>query len=299
MFRHRERDDEIKPSTGLMKWINKFFRFILYPFIHPKAFAVLVVLLAIIVLCVPYFVYNVQFADMPNWYKMQFNKYYNDGKEALLPIKDKAVMKYNKMLRGEAYKAANINSKNQNDIEKYDIKPQGKRDNFIAEFTNDEKVIEIKEGVVADNVDDEIKADVNEEIKDGVKEVGQRIADVTPSVDELKSKTQVYFKRDDRLNLTYVAEPEKVTGRFTVINSNEALIGNREVFLYGIYTDTKDNKAQEAGAYMMDNFDGKQADCYIGAYTENNIATAICFVDGVSVNHALVEKGWAQNVSLY
>lgn len=284
MFRHKERDDEIKPSTGVMKWVNKFFRFVLYPFIHPKAFGILVLLLVVLGLGVPYFIYGVKFADMPRWYKSMISEYYTKGQDKLMPVKDKAISQYNKMLRGDVYKAATVDSKKSKDIEEYNVKPQGQRVMFAQSAENgaaeDKPMLQEAEKTIT------IEKNDNKENEPMV-------------VSEPKSKPQVYFKRSDKLNLTYLDEPEKISGRYTVINANEALVGKQEVFLYGVYTQPRTDEANAAGSYLMDKFDGKQADCYIGAWTEQNVATAICFVDGVSINHALVDEGWAQNISLY
>ncbi len=289
MFKRRERDDEIRPSTGVMKWVNRFFRFILYPFIHPKAFIILVVLLVFLLIGVPYFAFKVDFSSMPGWYKTQLNKYYNKGQDVLMPVKDKAINQYNKMLRGEVYKAANVNSKKTDDIEAYDIKPQGQRATFDG-YSEENNFQQNDEVLVADN------GSVGD-VPATVVEIAE--ANVSANNEPQKSRSQVYFKHKDELGLTYIDEPEEISGRFTVINANEVLVGNREVFLYGVYTTPRSQAASEAGAYMIDNFDGKQANCHIGAYTSQNKATAICFVDGMSVNHTLVDKGWAQNISLY
>ena len=35
--RRKKNDDRLGPSTGWVKWATKFFRFILYPFIHQES----------------------------------------------------------------------------------------------------------------------------------------------------------------------------------------------------------------------------------------------------------------------
>lgn len=284
MFKHKERDYEIKPSTGVMKWANKFFRFVLYPFIHPKAFGILVLLLIVLGLGIPYFVYGVKFADMPTWYKSIISEYYTKGQDKLMPVKDKAISQYNKMLRGDVYKASTVDSKKSKDIEEYSVKPQGQRVMFAQNAVEAATTTENSPAMQEAEKEVEIEKTENKE---------------PTATNESNSKPQVYFKRNDELNLTYVDEPEKISGRYTVINANEALVGKQEVFLYGVYTQPRSDEAIAAGNYLMNKFDGKQADCYIGAWTEQNVATAICFVDGVSINHALVDEGWAQNISLY
>ena len=65
-FKRRERDDYIGPSTGLMKWANKFFRFVLFPFIHPLFFIILLVVLGGSIVGIHHFA-NIGYREIPSW----------------------------------------------------------------------------------------------------------------------------------------------------------------------------------------------------------------------------------------
>ena len=84
-----------------------------------------------------------------------------------------------------------------------------------------------------------------------------------------------------------------------LFRSNEVLVDSTEIFLYGIYTPLSSILATKAAAYMVDSYDGKQVDCYIGAYTQENKATAICIHEGKNINKDLVEQKLSQNINLF
>ena len=298
MFGRTGRDDDIGPAKGIFKWLNKLARLVLFPLIHPWIFFGTLGVISAAVVLIPWLVYGIEFADMPAWYRQHMALWYQQAREHIAPLKDEAVTRYNKIMRSEVYKASQVNSKGRDDIEDYDIKPQGQRVVLGAEGNSQD---ELKTENVSDNTDKEAVAVVEmaapqEEQTYPMREDDNKL----PTADEVQDEAeQVYFKRNDGLGLLYVDNSEKVSGRLIVINANEVMIGTKEMFLYGIYTTLGTENARKAGAYLMENFDGKNADCYIGAYTANNDATAICIVDGVKINHTLVDLGWAQNVSLY
>ena len=65
-LRRRKSDDYIGPSTGIMKWVNKFCRFVLFPFIHPLFFVILLAVLGGGIVGIHYFA-DVAYKDIPSW----------------------------------------------------------------------------------------------------------------------------------------------------------------------------------------------------------------------------------------
>lgn len=275
MFGRKKSDDNIGPSKGLMKWINRFFRFILYPFIHPKAF-IFMVLLVIAAILIPMFVYKIEFSALPQWYKGVFNQAY----EMIQPLKDKVIQKHD-IKDDTVKKAEEVEYKKQDDIIEYETSSQAQR-------------IIFQEDTTADNQhNDVVKREVfTEQPVEIVQEVVEQ-----PKIEESTNKTKIFFKRNESLGLTYLDNPEEINGRFTIINANEALVDSTTIFLYGIYTPAQNSR--RASNYMLKTYDGKQVKCYIGAYTSDNHATAICYYDDKSINHDMINQGFAQNVSLY
>ena len=75
--KRRKRDEDvIGPSTGWVKWATRFFRFVLYPFIHPLWFLIGLVILAVVIVGVPSY-HGVPFDGIPGWYGKHWNKYYS------------------------------------------------------------------------------------------------------------------------------------------------------------------------------------------------------------------------------
>ena len=73
MVRRSQSDDYLGPAKGLMRWINRFFRFILFPFIHPLCFVMILAILGGSVVGIHYY-YDVAYKDVPSWV-------WNKGKE--------------------------------------------------------------------------------------------------------------------------------------------------------------------------------------------------------------------------
>ena len=70
------------------------------------------------------------------------------------------------------------------------------------------------------------------------------------------------------------------------------------MFLYGIYTDPDIYDAAEAQDYLEKITEGRKVHCEIVAETYSHTATALCFVQGVFINKALVDRKLARNVAL-
>lgn len=107
-----------------------------------------------------------------------------------------------------------------------------------------------------------------------------------------------YYRRDDTLPLVYEDTPQTVKGETFVFSANEISVGNTYIILYGIYTDPEKYNQEDANQYLKELADGKMSECKIVAYTQHNIATGVCFLDGRSINQNLVDAGFADNVAL-
>ena len=259
--RRKKDDDIIGPSKGLMKWINRLFRFILYPFIHPVWFIIGVVVLAVAVISWPAY-YGVEVAAMPNWYKQKFNHYYNKF-EAKIPAQ--ILPKPEPDFGGMTGRGINV------------------------------KALAPKPGK-ADIVTYETPQMVNRRAFQQAQEIP---VDVAATLKQAEPEVQgPVFKRNDNLGLTYLEQPRKVSGKVTVINANELKIGNELFFLYGIYASPVSNEGIAAQHYLKQNIDGREADCFVGAYAADGTATAICIYEGLNINQRLVDLKYSRDVSL-
>lgn len=114
----------------------------------------------------------------------------------------------------------------------------------------------------------------------------------------VEPQTKEYYKKIDSLPLTYEEQPQEVKGKTFVFSASEISVGDDYLILYGIYTDPAKYDVNKAHQYLKDLVDGKNLRCMIVAYTYNNIATGVCFLNGISVNQNMVDAGFADNIAL-
>lgn len=133
----------------------------------------------------------------------------------------------------------------------------------------------------------------------------QEIEDDETSLEEQYRETyydgnlEDYYLKKDSLNLEYLPEPEKLYDTVRVAGPNSLFIAGKFVFLYGIYTNPKIYNAAEAQAYLTKITDSRKIHCDIVAYaSQNQSATALCFVHGIFINKMLVDKKLAANIAL-
>ncbi len=268
MFGRRRRDDDdiIGPATGLLKWVNRFFRFILYPFIHPVWFISGVAILAIALIGWP--AYNgIEFAEIPNWYKQRLEQHYQKA-EAVIdskvqPLVAKGTAEVQKMTgRGINVKA---------------IRKVPSKTELVAYDTPQAS---------------------NRRVFEQAKEIPVDVGATLENYASAETETQVQFKRNAALGLTYLDEPQKISGVATVINANELRVGGQVMFLYGIYTAPSSEQGIAAAQYLQQNIDNKVVDCLVGAYAADGTATAICFYNDINLNQKLVDLNYSKDVSL-
>ncbi len=111
-------------------------------------------------------------------------------------------------------------------------------------------------------------------------------------------KLSDYYVENNSLNLEYLPEPQHLYDEAAVAGPNSLYIGDKFMFLYGIYTDPDIYDAAEAKDYLEKITEGRKVHCEIVAETYNHTATALCFVQGLFINKALVDRKLARNVAL-
>lgn len=265
MMRAKRKDDDIGPSKGAMKWINRFFRFILYPLIHPWWFVGGVIVVIVVLVAIPFY-YGVGLTDIPAWYVGQFDKYYTKAETA---ITTKIIVPLKNGVEEQIKKATGMPSQNK-------IIMKTPKKEVLVDYENPQ-ALNRKAFVKAQ----EIPVDVKKTLELGRAE-----------------QARVSFKRNDNLGLIYLESPRKIQGTAEVLNANEIKIGNEMFFLYGIYASMMSEKGPKAEKYLRDNIEGRNIECYIGAYTQAKIGTVICIYQGKNINQQLVDLGYSDDVSL-
>lgn len=132
-------------------------------------------------------------------------------------------------------------------------------------------------------------ADVVQEYNDKISELSSR--NTAPAGSATITVSQ-------KLPLVYLKDPVPVSGKALVQNANEIIVDGTYIFLYGIYVDPNLPKGIEAKKYLEQFVKDKVVRCDIVAYTYQDIATALCYVDDDSINQRLVDEEFSRNVAL-
>ena len=272
MIRRREKDD-IGTSKGFMKLFHKTMMFILLPLRKP-----LIVLPVLIALYAAPTFFGVKPGDVPEWYWKKFSKATSDVGEAVSRQSQKILPEAVKNL--ELPQVSEIFESEEKAIDRVvdrPVKSVGRQMFERAKTAPDTVDILRQRQVVAEN------AVVSE--KNVLSEKASAAGD-----------TKVQPRK--KLALVYVNEPQSVSGLVRVVNANELEINGASLFLYGIYVDPNTQKGIEAMVFLRQIVKGKTVRCQIEAYTYQNIATGICFVDELNINQTMVDKGFSKNVAL-
>jgi len=271
MLHKKRQDKHFEASSGIIKWLNKIIRFILFPLIHPLWFVFLLFLGVGILFAWP--LYNgVQPKDISSWYLKQLSDGYRQLENTNQNISQnlKSVTEQIKRLPPVRPNAADLPDNNQ--IIDYETPQMLNRRIFEA----------------AQTIPIDVKATL------------EAVAPKPEKSDSKPQKTIDYFKfrRNSKLPLKYLDEPIVLSGVAKVINSNELFVEDKSLFLYGIYANPASEKGEKALDYLIKNVQGKIIMCKIVAYTNNLIPTAVCALEGYSLNQKLVDLKYSQDVSL-
>lgn len=108
-----------------------------------------------------------------------------------------------------------------------------------------------------------------------------------------------YYVQNPYLNLQYLSEPEELFDEAVVDGANSLFLADTFIYLYGIYSDPAYYDEDVAKEYLEKLTNGKKVYCAIVAYAvQGQTATALCFVDNIFINGAMVNADLAKNVAL-
>lgn len=100
------------------------------------------------------------------------------------------------------------------------------------------------------------------------------------------------------LPLVYLDVPKNVSGIAKIHNANELEVDGTYIFLYGIYVNPDTSKGIQAKEFLVNFVQNKIVRCSIVAYTFQDVATGMCYVDGENINQLLVKRDFSKNVAL-
>lgn len=286
-MKRRSNRDYFGPMTGFKGFLHRTAMFLLYPLRKPLIFFPLLILLYLI----PTFI-GARPSEVHVWYWNKIKSAYNsaagvvsdkvnpwfaDKEEAVPELGGKALPERGiDQLVGMRQKAVRRQM-----FEKAKSAPQA------VDILENEEVVPVSE--IKRDEQPQPAADVVQEYNDKISELSSR--NMAPAGSSTVTVSQ-------KLPLVYLKDPVSVSGKALVQNANEIIVNGTYIFLYGIYVDPNLPKGIEAKKYLEQFVKDKVVRCDIVAYTYQDIATALCYVDDDSINQRLVDEEFSRNVAL-
>lgn len=286
-MKRRSNRDYFGPMTGFKGFLHRMAMFLLYPLRKPLIFFPLLILLYLI----PTFI-GARPSEVHVWYWNKIKSAYNsaagvvsdkvnpwfaDKEEAVPELGGKALPERGiDQLVGMRQKAVRRQM-----FEKAKSAPQA------VDILENEEIVPVSE--IKRDEQPQPAADVVQEYNDKISELSSR--NMAPAGSSTVTVSQ-------KLPLVYLKDPVPVSGKALVQNANEIIVDGTYIFLYGIYVDPNLPKGIEAKKYLEQFVKDKVVRCDIVAYTYQDIATALCYVDDDSINQRLVDEEFSRNVAL-
>lgn len=286
-MKRRSNRDYFGPMTGFKGFLHRTAMFLLYPLRKPLIFFPLLILLYLI----PTFI-GARPSEVHVWYWNKIKSAYNsaagvvsdkvnpwfaDKEEAVPELGGKALPERGiDQLVGMRQKAVRRQM-----FEKAKSAPQA------VDILENEEIVPVSE--IKRDEQPQPAADVVQEYNDKISELSSR--NMAPAGSATVTVSQ-------KLPLVYLKDPVPVSGKALVQNANEIIVDGTYIFLYGIYVDPNLPKGIEAKKYLEQFVKDKVVRCDIVAYTYQDIATALCYVDDDSINQRLVDEEFSRNVAL-
>lgn len=286
-MKRRSNRDYFGPMTGFKGFLHRTAMFLLYPLRKPLIFFPLLILLYLI----PTFI-GARPSEVHVWYWNKIKSAYNsaagvvsdkvnpwfaDKEEAVPELGGKALPERGiDQLVGMRQKAVRRQM-----FEKAKSAPQA------VDILENEEVVPVSE--IKRDEQPRPAADVVQEYNDKISELSSR---------NTASAGSATITVSQKLPLVYLKDPVPVSGKALVQNANEIIVDGTYIFLYGIYVDPNLPKGIEAKKYLEQFVKDKVVRCDIVAYTYQDIATALCYVDDDSINQRLVDEEFSRNVAL-
>ena len=286
-MKRRSNRDYFGPMTGFKGFLHRTAMFLLYPLRKPLIFFPLLILLYLI----PTFI-GARPSEVHVWYWNKIKSAYNsaagvvsdkvnpwfaDKEEAVPELGGKALPERGiDQLVGMRQKAVRRQM-----FEKAKSAPQA------VDILENEEIVPVSE--IKRDEQPQPAADVVQEYNNKISELSSR--NTAPAGSATITVSQ-------KLPLVYLKDPVPVSGKALVQNANEIIVDGTYIFLYGIYVDPNLPKGIEAKKYLEQFVKDKVVRCDIVAYTYQDIATALCYVDDDSINQRLVDEEFSRNVAL-
>lgn len=290
----RYNQDEITPSKGLLGFIHKMVMVLLWPLRKPY----IAIPLFILMYLIPTFI-GARPNEVHIWY-------YNKIKGFFTPVSKQIVNKSKELAQNAPFeipslselkdkvmpKSASDTSQTNPALEEYNKEQEIRRKMFDkAKQAQSPYSIDIM------SQPDQPNAPKFETKPKATEALAPTDVEQSPSQSE-PADTSVAKAKQRKLDLIYLETPQEIIGEAYVVSANEIIINGNDIFLFGIYVDPN-SRAGNVGKDFLKEFIGEDpVKCIIEAYTKQGIATGMCYVRQISINHTMVNNGISQDVAL-
>lgn len=275
MIVKRARDTEITPLRGWAKFFHRLGRLLLLPLRYPgwTFFILLIMFLA------PTF-RGIKPVNVPKWYASQIQ------------------MGYNRFLVWWGTRPEEVQPGG------FMFVPPQTEPQPVTETKPEPKEIQPAEEVQKVMEPQESEAKTEPQQQQTEPAVVEKTETIPVPVKEIKVQlpedSSLYeYPLDKRVSqLKYVDYPHEIEGKATVYNSNEIEINGEYILMYGIYVHPYTARGTNATKYLKALIENKNVKCGIVAYTDQELATGICYFGKENLNRSLVIKGYSKNIAL-
>lgn len=280
-----KQNQDSKKNGKIKLWAHAFYEGITYPMRHP--FVTMIVLLA-------FFRHELFDFGVKNFHKIVLpyrqeavvrKKVFQSSEKKVAETKEDVTEKKSEQPAEQAkndeparYANWNVGKFNKVKFEPVETTPSA---------TNEASFAEVKQ-----------QAQIEKQQREEILDEGEKIAPENKTLLSAQDLEQFYVKKNS-LNLEYLPKPEIIFGEMKLVDANSLYVNDRFVYLYGVYSDSEFYDVEAAKKYLESLVEEKNISCYVVAKSlQNNVGTALCFVDGLFINKLLTEHGYAQNVAL-
>ena len=297
-LKRNNKDENLRPLKGWVKFLHRLGRLLLFPLRRP-----LITLLVLLILFLAPTFRGVKPITVPQWYASQIVKAYNKVLVWWGSRQPEVTPGEFKFHPEEAAPAPVVPSEFPMPTEPQDTNAPNILDVLRGE---DEK-----ESSEKSQTESQPQVQSQEEVKEQ--------PELEPLVDiknekamdfdkELKSQKKINIPKDDSLydypkdkkvyGLKYLDFPHEIIGKAKVYNNNEIEVNGEFILIYGVYVHPFTVQGERATEYLKDMIENKTVTCGVIAYTEQNVATGICYFNGVNINQDMIQKGYTKNIAL-
>ena len=290
----RYNQDEITPRKGLLGFIHKMVMVLLWPLRKPY----IAIPLFILMYLIPTFI-GARPNEVHIWY-------YNKIKGFFTPVGKQIVNKSKELAQNAPFEIPSLSELKDKVMPKSDS-DTSQANPKLEEYNKEQEIRrktfdKAKQAQSPYSIDimsqpDQPNAPKFETKPKATEATTPTDVEQSPSQSE-PADTSIAKAKQRKLDLIYLETPQEIIGEAHVVSANEIIINGNDIFLFGIYVDPNSRNGNIGKDFLKDFIGEDPVKCIIEAYTKQGIATGMCYVRQISINHTMVNNGISQDVAL-